>query len=120
MKWTSWKKRKFFKRRESKQRENSIERILTKERADITNRMQWTYALLLNSIETKYGLVAYHIKKRYNTALYLASMRSCYYFDRPKDLGFHDLRTEIEPPPKPTIITGHRIEIIPSPTIDLQ
>ena len=84
--------------RENKHSEKSPQRLLTKELADIANMMWWTEALLLNSIETTYGFFAdQRNTKQYNAALYLASMRLWYYFDRPKNLAFHDLCTELEP-----------------------
>ena len=56
-------------------------------------------ALVLNKFETAYGFVAdYRKTKRQNAALCLASMRSWYQFNRPKNLALHDLCTEIEPP----------------------
>ena len=88
-----------FKRKEREKREESIQRLLTKERAGIANRMRWKEASVLNRIETAYGFVAYYRKtKQHNAAILLASMRALYYFDRPKNLSFHDLCTELEPP----------------------
>ena len=96
---TSWRKKKRFKRREREKREESIQRLLTKERAGIATRMRGKEASVLNRIETAYGFVAYYRKtKRHNAALYLASMRALYYFYKPKNLSFHDLCTELEPP----------------------
>ena len=47
--------------------------------------MLWTEASVLNRIETTYEFIAYHRKiKRHNAEQYLSSMRSWYYFDRPK------------------------------------
>ena len=67
----------------------------------IANRTQWTETSVLNRIETIYVFVAdYRKTKRHNAAIYLASMRACYYFGRPKNLSFHDLCTELELPQK--------------------
>ena len=91
-------KKQRLKRRERKQREEYIQQLLINERAGIVNKMWWIEASFLNRIETAYLFVADYIKKRHNAALYLASMRSWYYFDRPNNLAFHDLCTELEPP----------------------
>ena len=96
---TSRRKKQHFKRKERKQREESIQKLHTKERADIANRTWCKEASVINRIETVYGFVADYSKiKRHNASLYLASMRSCNYFDRPKNLAFYDLCTELEPP----------------------
>ena len=84
---TSQSKKQHFKSRERKQRDDSIHRLLAKEGADILKRTQLTEESALNRIETAYVFVAdYRKSKLHNTSLYLASMGSWYYFDRPNNL----------------------------------
>ena len=108
--------RQHFKRRDRKQGKKSIEKLLAKEQADITDRTRWTEASVLNRIETTYGFVEDHIKiKLHNAALHLSSMRSWYYFDRPKNLAFHDLCTEIEPNHNLWSLLGLGLKFCPAP-----
>ena len=63
--------------------DNSMEGLLTKERADTENRKWWIDASVINRNEMTYVFVADHIKtKQHNTEKYLASIRSWHYFFR--------------------------------------
>ena len=73
-------------------------------------------ALVLNKFETAYGFVAdYRKTKRQNAALCLASMRSWYQFNRPKNLALHDLCTEIEPPQNLRSLMALGLKFLPAP-----
>ena len=63
-----------------------------------------------------YGFVSdYRKTKQHNSALYLASMRSWYYFDSPKNLAFHGIWPEIELPSNLRSLMGLGLKFVPSP-----
>ena len=113
---TFWRNKQLFKTRERKHREESIQIFLIKEWAYIENTTRWKEASVLNSIETTYGFISdWRKTKRHNAALYLASMISWYYFDRPEKLVLHDLCTEIEPPQNLRSLMALGLKFLPAP-----
>ena len=58
-------------------------------------------------------LQATYKTKRHNAAKTLDSMRSWYYFDRPKNLLFRDLFAELEPPKNLRSLLGLGLKFFP-------
>ena len=72
---------------------------------------------VLLKIKQAYGFVANpNISVRHNACLQLACMPCWYYFNRPKNLAFHNLCSILDPPKNLQSLLGLGLKFIPTPT----